>query len=196
MWFLLNADFNEGLEKLVGHYRKGLTELQKSFDKALPDTGVETVKYRYNEYCEYGIPIDAAKQFSQLRHMQRGPDIVQVATRTKQPVISVARTFFDVAAGLGIDRLFAHSGQIVASEYYDRLAINRTLDGIVQTHRGIALEIMSAGKAGDRNWQAWATANEVSVKRVQNSMEELMKTKTFNLAKLAVAASQLGDLSN
>jgi len=196
VWFLLNADFNEGLDKLVNHYRKGLTDLQKSFDKALPASGVETIKYRYNQYCDYGVPDKAAKLFSQLRHMQRGPDIVQVATRTKQPVVAVARTFFDVAGGLGIDRLFAHSGQIVASEYYDRLAINRTLDGIVQTHRGIALEIMSAGKSADRNWQTWAKNNEVSVRRVQASMEELMKAKTFNLAKLAVAASQLGDLSN
>ena len=196
VWFLLNVDFDHGLDKLVAHYKKGLAGLYNNFEKALPSDGVATIKARYDDYCGNGVPSDVAKLFSQLRHMQRGPDIVQVATRTKQPVVAVARTFFDVAAGLGIDRLFAHSAQIVASDYYDRLAINRTLDGIVQTHRAIALDIMSAQKSGDRNWEVWAQNNDVSVKRVQTSMDELMKTKSFNLAKLAVAASQLNDLSN
>ncbi len=195
VWFLLNVDFSEGLDKLVVHYRKGLEDLSANFNKALPQEGRETVKARFEGYREKGVPKDIATVFSQLRHMQRGPDIVQVATRTKQPVGAVARTFFDVAVGLGIDGLFAQSAQIVASDYYDRLAVNRTLDGIVQTHRGIALEIMSAGSAGERNWQKWAEKNNDAVTRVRSSMDELMKGKNFNLAKLAVAASQLGDLS-
>lgn len=195
VWFLLNVDFSEGLDKLVAHYRKGLTDLSSNFGKALPDVGKETVNARFEDYREKGVPKDIATLFSQLRHMQRGPDIVQVATRTKQPVTAVATTFFDVANGLGIDRLFAQSAQITASAYYDRLAINRTLDGIVQTHRGIALEIMSARNAGDRNWGKWADKNGEAVKRVQASMDDLLKGRDFNLAKLAVAASQLGDLS-
>ena len=195
VWFLLNVDFEQGLDKLVIHYAKGLKELQRNFDKALPDAGKQTVKARFDDYIKNGLPKEIATLFSQLRHMQRGPDIVQVATRTKQPVAEVARTFFDVAVGLGVDRLFAHSSQIVASEYYDRLAVNRTLDGIVQTHRGLAFEIMSARSSSDRNWQKWSQNNHESVKRVQESMEELMKARGFNLAKLAVAASQLSDLS-
>ncbi len=195
VWFLLNADFNEGLDKLVGHYQKGLKDLSDNFVKALPEAGKTSIGSRFDSYREHGVPRDIAVTFSQLRHMQRGPDIVLVATRTKQPVIAVARTFFDVAVGLDIDRLFAQSAQIVASEYYDRLAINRTLDGIVQTHRGIVLDIMSAKVASDRNWQKWAEHNSDAVKRVQTSMEELMKGKNFNLAKLAVAASQLTDIS-
>lgn len=195
VWFLLNADFNQGLDKLVAHYQKGLRELAKNFDKALPSAGKEIVKARFDDYRGKGVPKDIATLFSQLRHMQRGPDIVQVATRTKQPVAAVARTFFDVAVGLNIDRLFAQSAQITASAYYDRLAINRTLDGIVQTHRGIALEIMSASNAGDRNWVKWSEKNGDAVERVQASMDDLLKGKDFNLAKLAVAASQLGDLS-
>jgi len=195
VWFLLNVDFSEGLDKLVVHYRKGLVDLADNFNKALPEEGRATVKARFEDYRKKGVPKDIATLFSQLRHMQRGPDIVQVATRTKQPVAAVARTFFDVAGGLGIDRLFAQSSQIVANDYYDRLAVNRTLDGIVQTHRGIALEIMSADNIGDRNWDKWAEKNADAVKRVQGSMDDLMKGKDFNLAKLAVAASQLGDLS-
>ncbi|HFC05561.1 MAG TPA: NAD-glutamate dehydrogenase, partial [Rhizobiales bacterium] len=195
VWFLLNVDFSEGLDKLVAHYQKGLRKLSGNFDKALPDAGRAAVKRRFDEYRENGVPKDIATLFAQLRHMQRGPDIVQVATRTGQPVEAVAGAFFDVAAGLGIDRLFAHSSRIAASEYYDRLAINRTLDGIVQTHRSIVLEIMSSKNAADRNWQKWADTNQASVTRVQASMEDLMKAKDFNLAKLAVAASQLNDLS-
>jgi len=194
VWFLLNVDFSEGLDKLVAHYRKGLVDLSANFDKALPGQGRATVKTRFESYRKNDVPKDIANLFSQLRHMQRGPDIVQVATRTKQPVAAVARTFFDVSVGLGIDRLFAQSAQITANAYY-RLAINRTLDGIVQTHRGIALEIMSAPSAGDRNWDKWAEKNDGAVNRVQSSMDDLMKGKDFNLAKLAVAASQLGDLS-
>ena len=196
VWFLINVDFNEGLDKLVQHYQAGLNELRSNFDKALPQEGTASVKARFDTYRESGVPKDIATLFSQLRHMQRGPDIVQVATRTKQPVDAVAKTFFNVAAGLGIDRLFTQSAQIVASEYYDRLAINRTLDGIVQTHRAIVLEIMSSKNAANRNWQKWTNSNKTSVTRVQSSMEELLKGKNFNLAKLAVAASQLNDLTN
>jgi len=195
VWFLLNVDFNEGLAKLVDHYRKGLTDLSEKFNKALPDSGRTNVNARFENYRENGVPKDVATRFSQLRHMQRGPDIVQVSSKTNQPVDVVARTFFDIADGLGIDRLFAQSAQIVAGEYYDRLAVNRTLDGIVQTHRAIALEIMSSKGQAAKNWNAWASSNKNAVERVQSSMEELMKGREFNLAKLAVAASQLNDLT-
>jgi glutamate dehydrogenase len=195
VWFLLNVDFSEGLDQLVAHYRKGLESLSGNFDKALPAAGRETIKAKYASYSAENIPDAIAKTFSQLRHMQRGPDIVQVASRTKQPITTVARTFFDVASGLDIDRLFGQSGQIVANDYYDRLAINRTLDGIVQTHRSLVMEIMSSKSKNDRNWQSWSSANQAAVERVQATMEDLLKGREFNLAKLAVAASQLSDLS-
>ncbi len=196
VWFLLNVDLGQGLDKLVQHYRSGLKTLQDDFDKAMPPKGKKVVSERFEAYVKNGVPKTIAKTFAQLRFLQRGPDIVQVAAKTKQPISAVASTFFDVASGLSIERLFAQSSEIVANEYYDRLAINRTLDGIVQTHRSIALEIMSAKSADDRNWQSWAKQNAQSVTRVNSTMDDLLKGLEFNLAKLAVAASQLNDLTS
>ena len=194
VWYLLNSSFDDGLESLIDHYRNGLELLEIDFDKALPDAGRAQIKERQRKYLEDGVPDATAKLFSRLRYMQRGPDIVQVAAHTGQPVIAVASTFYEVGSGLAIAQLFQRAGNIAASDYYERLAINRTLDGIVQTHRAIVKEIMSSKKPADRNWQAWSQQNASAVVRVQRNMEDLHKSREFNLARLAVAASQLSDI--
>ncbi|HHI82919.1 MAG TPA: hypothetical protein ENJ99_07165 [Rhizobiales bacterium] len=66
----------------------------------------------------------------------------------------------------------------------------------MQTHRAIASEIMSAKSPKQRNWQAWSENNAAMVARVQKSMDELMKGRGFDLARLAVAASQLSDMTS
>ena len=193
VWFLLNEDIEKPIEQLVAQYRSGIETLVDKFETVLPDSAKNRVKQRFEAYRDMGVPVKIAKVISRLRHLQRGTDIVKVAARTDQKIETVARTFYEVGHGLAIDRLFAASARITASDYYDRLAVNRTLDGIVQTHRSIVSGIMKSDMA-ESNWEYWSKVNEAAINRVIAVMDDLLKGPDFNLAKLAVAASQLNAL--
>ena len=90
-----------------------------------------------------------------LADLQRAPDIVQVAARAKEPIKTVAQLFFEVGSALAIDRLVGQAMQIPPSRFHERLAINRTVDGILQIHRAIAARAMK-GDGAAQGWSAWS----------------------------------------
>ena len=127
--------------------------------------------------------------------MLRAPDIVQVAAQSGQPINNVAKTYFTTGIGLGIDRLIVRSDEIDTSRYYDKLAVNRSIDGILQTLRVIVISTMAAKSGKKDPWQHWSKRHEAALSRIQRGIDELLSETGFTLAKLAVASSQLSDLA-
>jgi len=110
-------------------------------------------------------------------------------------VTNVAKTYFTAGIALGIDRLIVRSDEIDTSRYYDKLAVNRSIDGILQTLRGIVVSTMSVKSGKQDPWAQWSSRNEAALTRVQRGIDELLSETGFTLAKLAVASSQLSDLA-
>ena len=195
IWFLRNETFTDGLEKTIEHYHKGIEDIGKNLKTVLPAHNWQRIQERVKSYTERGVPGETAEIIAGLRYLLRAPDIVQVAVQTGQPATTVAKAYFAAGIELGVDRLILRSDEIDTSRYYDKLAVNRTLDGVLQSLRMIVTTAVTTGPAKGDGWKAWSEAHAEPLTRVQNAMEDLFSEHDFSLAKLAVAASQLGDLA-
>jgi glutamate dehydrogenase len=197
IWYLRNCSFAQGIEALVAHYAKGVQRLEKAMPKVLPKSNQECLGKRYQAYLDQGVPSDLAQVFAGLRYLQRAPDIVMVAGESRQPIEAVARVFFHSGIDLRVDRLIAQAGQIHPDDFYERMAINRTVDGIIQIHRAIVSRAMTRQRSdGDGDgWSRWMSENEAAAQRARRIVEELLAERSFGLSKLTVAASQLTELA-
>jgi glutamate dehydrogenase len=194
IWCLRNVSFAQGIETLVGHYAKGIRTLEKALPKVLSDAALERLRTRHDAFVEQGVPEPVARTFAGVRYLQRAPDVVMVAEQCDQPIEAVARVLFRSGVDLRIDKLITESTLIDASDFYERLAINRTVDGIIQNHRAIVTRAI-ANKGGGDPWDHWMSSNRDAAERAGRIIEELVGERSFGLSKLTVAASQLGELA-
>jgi glutamate dehydrogenase len=194
IWYLRNCSFAQGIEPLVAHYVKGVKRLEKALPTILPESNLERVRDRLQAFLKAGVPDDVAQVFAGLRYLQRAPDVIMVAGESRQPIEAVARVLFHSGIDLRVDRLIGQSGQIQAGDFYERLAINRTVDGIIQTHRAIVSRAMARRRGDSDGWSRWRSDNEIAVERARRIVDELLAERGLGLPKLTVAASQLAEL--
>lgn len=194
VWFLRNAPVMTGLERQIRHYRDGIETLAKKLDQVLPATTRARIADAEKALADSGVPKALAARLARLDTLSRGPDVILVATQTKKPIETVARALYGIGARLGVDRLAMRAGQVEAGDYFDRLALGRSVEGVFATQRGIAAEILRDGKGRGDPLAAWTAAMGPVLERTERSMAEMIDSGDLTLAKVTVAGSYLQDL--
>ena len=194
VWFIRNVDLNQGLASIVEHYRSGIEEVSHALDEALAEDAANARAARAKELTEAGVPETLALRIASLRALNVAPDIVLVADRTKRSMADVARTFLAVVRYFRLERIANAARDIKATDYFDRLALDRARDSLGQAARQLTAEMLAGGPSGTEAVEAWVTPRASEVERIRTSMHEIADTG-LSLSKLAVAASLLGDLA-
>jgi glutamate dehydrogenase len=132
---------------------------------------------------------------TQLTYLQRAPDIVQVATECGCTLGTAARVLYASAVQFDIDGIVERGGQLVAKDFFERLAINRTIDQVFQAHRAITKQALDQHGGSADAWEAWVEMHSERIALVLKTIGELAAEKPFDLAKLSVAAGLLSDLA-
>jgi glutamate dehydrogenase len=193
VWFIRNVDFSQGLAAIVAHFGAGIARVEAALDEALPRSAAAALKAREAEVATQGVPEVLARRIASLPALVAAPDIVTVAERTGRDIGALASIYFAAAAFFRLDQIAASARDIVVSDYFDRLALDRALDSIGDAERRLAAAMATNGAAGDAAVEAWAAARKADVERVRLSVNEIASSG-LTLAKLTVAASLLGDL--
>ncbi|WP_342640520.1 NAD-glutamate dehydrogenase [Rhodoligotrophos ferricapiens] len=191
MWFLRNETAHGRLEALVSHYRAGLAAIAAALPAALPQATRNDWDAYIGRLIEAGVPEETARKLCCARYLYRGADIVAVATRADVAVTDATEIFFTVGHGLHIDDLLRSASTIHVSDYYDRLAVNRTIDSIFATHRDLVADILQ--KHGADGWEDWEKANAETIEPAIASILETLSAGDLTVARLAVLASLLQD---
>ncbi|MET0444725.1 MAG: NAD-glutamate dehydrogenase [Pseudorhodoplanes sp.] len=193
VWFIRNVDLNQGLASVVEHYGSGIEEVWRSLDQALPQDGVDPRTSRFNTLKDGGVPEPLAKRIASLGALTVAPDIVMVADRTSRSVPEVARTYIAAVRYFRLERIVSAAREIAVTDYFDRLALDRSRDLLGAAARKLTAEMLADGKSGDDAVETWVKPRLGEVERIRTSMHEIADTG-LTLSKLAVAASLLGDL--
>ena len=194
VWFLRNADLKRGLEKNVAHYRDGIAQVEASLETALPKAAAQARDARVAEWTRAGVPDELARKIGNLPVLKAAPDIVQVADRAQKPVVEVAATYFATEAFFQLDRISSAVPGIVVQDYFDRLALDRSLDSIEEAERRLTAAMVGNGVAGAGAVEEWVKPRRAEVERIRASIHEIAASG-LTLSKLSVAASLLGDLA-
>jgi glutamate dehydrogenase len=192
-WFLRNVDVSTGLADIVARYQAGIAEVSKSLDVLLPEDAGQTRVARVGELTKAGVPEVLAHRIADLPMLGFAPDIVLVADRTKKSVADVAATYFAGGAYFRLDKVVTAARDIRVTDYFDRLALDRSLISIEDAQRRLAADMLATGKSGKDAVDAWITPRASEVERIRMAVHEIAGSG-LTLSKLAVAASMLGDL--
>ena len=194
VWFLRNADLSKGLAEVVEHYRKGIGALAAALDDVLPPEAAAARAARHAELQAAGVPKDLTRRLGDIPEITVAPDVVLIVDRTKKPVAAIVATYFAAEAYFRLDRVAAAARGIVATDYFDRLALDRALDSIGDAERRITAAMVATGQSGSAAVEAWIAPRKAEVERIRSAIHQIAGTG-LTLSKLTVAASLLGDLA-
>ena len=76
-----------------------------------------------------------------LQDLVAAPDIVIVAQRTGRPIAEIAATHFAVEAMFRLGLMEGEARGIPVADTYDRLALDRAIDGVATAHRNLTAEV-------------------------------------------------------
>ena len=194
VWFLRNIDLAQGLERIIGHYREGIAQVAAALDRALSKPAANALETRVAEFVKTGVPESLARRIASLPILKAAPDIALVADRAGKPVDEVAATYFATEAFFQLDRVASAVPNIVVSDYFDRLALDRALDSIGDAERRLTAAMVGNGHAGTGAVEEWVRPRQAEVERIRSAIHEIAGSG-LTLSKLSVAASLLGDLA-
>ena len=194
VWFLRNVDLTQGLEKIIGHYREGIAQVAAALVGALSKPATSALEARVAEFTEAGVPESLARRIASLPVLKAAPDIALVADRAGKPVDEVTATYFATEAFFQLDRVASAVPNIVLSDYFDRLALDRALDSIGDAERRLTAAMVANGHAGADAVEKWVRPRQVEVERIRSAIHQIAGSG-LTLSKLSVAASLLGDLA-
>jgi len=193
VWFLRNLDLSKGLADVVEHYRGGIAAVAGVLDRVLSNEAAAVRTARITALTTARVPEDLARRIASLPVLAAAPDVVLVADRTHKPVAEVAATYFAAGTFFRLDRILNAARSIQVTDYFDRLALDRTLDSISEAERRIAVEMVGNGAVGAAAVDAWVKPRSSDVERIRTAVQDIAGSG-LTLSKLAVAASLLGDL--
>jgi glutamate dehydrogenase len=194
VWFLRHVDLTQGLETIIRHYRDGIAQVEAALDGALSKPAAAARSARVAELAKAGVPDDLAHRIASLAVMKAAPDIVLVADGSGRSVGEVTATYFATEAFFQLDRVAGAVGNIVLSDYFDRLALDRALDSIGNAERRLTAAMVGNGIAGAGAVEEWIKPRKAAVERIRTAIHEIAGSG-LTLSKLSVAASLLGDLA-
>jgi glutamate dehydrogenase len=194
VWFLRNVDLTQGLEKIIGHYRDGIAQVEAALDSALSKAAAATRTSRAEALVKASVPDALARRIAGLPVLKAAPDIVLVADRAGKSVGEVAATYFATESFFQLDRVTHAAAGIAVSDYFDRLALDRALDSIGDAERRLTAAMVGNGLAGAGAVEEWVKPRKAEVERIRSAIHEIAGSG-LTLSKLSVAASLLGDLT-
>jgi glutamate dehydrogenase len=195
VWFIRNVDFvNHSLDEIIGTYRAGIVEVERSLTETLSPEAQEAWDARAKALADAGTPEELARRIASLPDLVAAPDIVQTAQKTGKPVSDIARTHFALEASFRLGALISAAQQINVSDYFDRLALDRAIDSIAYAHRGLTAEVSSQDLSGIEAVRTWSEKRGADVNRIRSAVDGIVSSG-LSLSKITVAASLLGDLA-
>jgi glutamate dehydrogenase len=192
VWYVRNVDFGSGLEAVISRFGPSIREIAAGLDNNLPQDMQVGRNKRRQDLIDGGVPAELAGELADLDALVSAPDIVIVAGRTNRAIGDTATTFFAAEANFRLDRIIAAARGVPASDFFERLAIDRAVDQIAAAERRLVADMLATGQSGQQAAETWLAAHPEAT-RIRRSVEEIAASG-LTLAKLMVAANLLGDM--
>ncbi len=193
-WFLRHGNFSDGLSAVIEHYRTGLSEIGGRLDELMSPQQRERLERRIDAFSQYGVPRQLAQRLARLSPLGETPDIVLGADDAGVSVADIAPVMFGIFDYFRLDDLREAAEAIAESDFFERLAVNTTMETAAAAVRGIAAQVMRAPSRED-GFAGWRKTRESQVERARESVASTIDTQDPSLAKLTVAVSHLRDLA-
>ena len=121
--------------------------------------------------------------------------MVHVAQSTGRRVEDIAKVFNQAATDLRLDELRAAADGLACTDYFDRLAINSTIEALSTAQRGVVCEVVGISGDGTPRFEAWQERNRGDLERARQGIDEILDGGELSLSRLTVAVTHVRDLA-
>ncbi|HMB48292.1 MAG TPA: NAD-glutamate dehydrogenase domain-containing protein, partial [Afifellaceae bacterium] len=194
VWYLRFANLDGGLAKAVEHYRKGFASLGAILPDVLPSFIAMRIRDKEARFKAAKVPADLARDVSRLLTLARAADVILVADRNKRKLADTAAAYYGVTERLDFGRIDVLAKQVEATDYYDRLAVEKARDTLSSAQRRLTESVLSSNKVSV-DLKAWEADNQVQIGGTTEKVDAILQDGRASTAKITVAASLLGELA-
>jgi glutamate dehydrogenase len=193
-------DLKNGIgDKPLGAQIAALQDARKQLEPKLPSFLAaytrERIEERKHGLFKGGTPEKLAQRLAMLDAVQLIPDIDLVARTAKADLPDAASAFFAVSEAFRIAAIEEAARGIVATDYYDGLALARSTDTIASARRGIAVQALNGRRKSGDPVAAWLEAGGERIAKTRERLVALTEGGDLSVSRLSVAAGLMADLT-
>ena len=194
VWYLRFADLGSGLQKAVDHYSKSFAKLSGILPGVLPMFIAARIRDKESRFKAAKVPDDLAHDVANLSTLSRAADVVLVADRNKRTLADAAKAYYGITEHFGFGRIDVLAKKVRATDYYDRLAVEKARDTLASAQRRLTEGVLTSNrKAVDLD--AWVAANRTQIEGTIDKVNAILQDGRASTAKITVAAGLLGEIA-
>jgi glutamate dehydrogenase len=162
-----------------------LPHVLTGMDRACRDSQLERLRVAR-------VPDPLSMRISASKALHSGPDLVELATHLRKPVVDVARAYFELGTALSIDWLRNEIETLAVEGHWQGVARASLRDEVYSLQRALCQQALSSrGTRTDTAVQSWIKAHAASVTYAQQTIGDMRKLPERDFATLSVALQSL-----
>ncbi|MET0661026.1 MAG: NAD-glutamate dehydrogenase [Steroidobacteraceae bacterium] len=174
------------IEAQVSRLQPQLLQLADALPRVLTGLDRERREATLERYRTAQVPEALSVRVAALKVLHAGPDLVELATQVRRPIVDVARVYFDLGSALSLDWLRTEIESLPVAGHWQGVARASLRDEIYSLQRALCQQALA--KRGVRNpVQTWMQQRGSSIAYVQQTMADLRKLAQRDFAALSVA---------
>ncbi len=196
-WFLRHGQFAGGLAPVTSRYRDGIARISDHLQAVLPPDQARSAEAAQADHAASDVPEALADKLSKLGPLGDAPDIILAAGEVEYDLLETARVYYQLTGFFHIDALRRVAEGLAQSDYYDRLAVNTTMELAAVALRALTLRVLAEAREAEAppDFDIWYEQTGAAVARTRAGIVALIEGGEPTLAKLTVAVAQLRDLA-
>ncbi|GAW42377.1 NAD-specific glutamate dehydrogenase [Brevundimonas sp. SH203] len=204
-WMARRAKAGVSVQGLIDRYRPIADALQAEGAPVLSRFEQGRLDARVKTFADLGAPEDLVRSIAIMRPLVAASDIGDLAQETGWPVAAMARLYHQVGAAFDFDRLRAAAGSIPSADHFDRLAVRRLIEDLMNEQAALTRAVAGASDpsvgvsedAAEGAVDAWIGSKQAAVEGVRASVDEIEQSGSgWTFAKLTIANATIRDLAS
>jgi len=157
-------------------------------------TRINTIRTRL---CSAGVPELLADAIAQLELLPGAFDVVELSTKFKRPLESVARIHLTMAAELGLDNLGAAISALTTQSHWQSVARGSLREDLFRLHRALSENALTSKGKKDpiRLTLGWLSAHQRGVDHFRGIASDIQAAGSMDFPTLSVALQSLRRLA-
>jgi len=204
-WLARRAKAGVSVQALIDRYRPIADALQAEGSAVLSRFEQGRLDARVKTFADHGAPEDLTRSIAIMRPLVAAADVGDLAQETGWPVAAMARLYHQVGAAFDFDRLRAAAGSIPSADHFDRLAVRRLIEDLMNEQATLTRAVARASDpsvgvsedAAEAAVDAWIGSKQGVVEGVRASVDEIEQSGSgWTFAKLTIANATIRDLAS
>ncbi|AJY48412.1 NAD-glutamate dehydrogenase [Martelella endophytica] len=188
---LAEGDISASVHRL----RDAFAAFEGDIEAMLPEARVEWLSEQENQWREAGVPDALSTRLAHHLGMMFVPEALQIASRSGVTVDRAADAYFRVTNLFHVSPLLSVAGRIAPADFYDSLALARSMDQISASRRDLAASALISRGDSTEPVKAWKEAHAARIGQITAQLARLSSAVDPSIAKITVAAGLLSDLA-